>query len=135
MSLHNLTDRYGRWAMVTGSAHGLGRAFAAALAARGFDVVLIDIDADANNALADELRRRTGVQADSVVLDVRSPELAERSRADSPSATGKPSTGTAGSESGRDSSGGDETTSDDEVVNVPVTRSCTSSRPFVITGA
>ncbi len=78
MSRHTLRNRYGRWALVTGSAHGLGRAFAAALAADGLDLLLMDIDGEANEALADELGRHRGVQIETVECDLREPALAER---------------------------------------------------------
>jgi len=73
-----LVKRYGPWALVTGAAHGLGRAFAELLAAAGFDLLLVDVDGEANETLADRLRARSGVEVRALVLDVGRAELAER---------------------------------------------------------
>ena len=61
-----LTDQV---AVVTGSAHGIGRAIASVLAGEGARVVIADIDAAAANATAAELRRE-GKQALAVPCDV-----------------------------------------------------------------
>ena len=73
-----LTASYGSWALVTGSAHGLGRAFAGALAARGLNLVLIDVDAEANQRRGAELAQRYGIETHCERLDVSSSELAAR---------------------------------------------------------
>lgn len=73
----DLPTRYGRWALVTGSAHGLGKAFAQSLAARGLNLVLVDVDAPANERTADELGERFGVETRAELLDVGSEGLAD----------------------------------------------------------
>ena len=67
----------GRSAIVTGGSGGLGLAFATALAEHGASVVLADIDADAAEAAAGQLRER-GLSAAGVRCDVTSDkEVAE----------------------------------------------------------
>lgn len=54
----------GKVALVTGAAQGIGRAISVALARNGADIVLNDLDREASEALAQELRslgRRTFV--------------------------------------------------------------------------
>ncbi len=60
--------RYGPVALVAGAAEGLGAAFARALAARGLDLVLVDVHAP--HSLAGELSRAHGVRATAVALDL-----------------------------------------------------------------
>jgi len=55
-------QKYGPWALVTGSAVGIGAAFAEQLAARGFNVVLVDNQKDLVKAQAERLRSRVEVR-------------------------------------------------------------------------
>jgi NAD(P)-dependent dehydrogenase (short-subunit alcohol dehydrogenase family) len=59
----------GRVAIVTGAAHGIGRATALALSAAGAAVVFFDIDAAGAEAVADEIRKR-GDRATAADVDV-----------------------------------------------------------------
>ncbi|MCA9773727.1 MAG: SDR family NAD(P)-dependent oxidoreductase, partial [Myxococcales bacterium] len=65
--------RYGPWALVTGAAQGIGAAFAEALAARGLDLVLADVQEAPLVRLAAELERRFDARTRVAVVD-----LAER---------------------------------------------------------
>lgn len=77
----NLRARYGGYAMVTGAARGIGRAFAEQLAGEGFGLLLVDQEADETRALAEELHAVHGVDAQTVIRDLSAPGLAEEARA------------------------------------------------------
>ncbi|MFD7713139.1 SDR family NAD(P)-dependent oxidoreductase [Streptomyces sp. NPDC059786] len=61
-----------RVAVVTGAGRGIGKAVAAELAARGFRIVLADVDGTAVHAAATEL----GARARAVTVDLRHPDAA-----------------------------------------------------------
>ncbi|MGI9432316.1 MAG: SDR family NAD(P)-dependent oxidoreductase [Myxococcota bacterium] len=72
--------RYGPVALVSGSAQGIGLEFARALAARGLDLVLVDIRDDLLPGVAAELERAHGVETHPVVLDVGERSAGDRFR-------------------------------------------------------
>src|SRR5262245_53843548 len=61
----------GSWALITGASAGLGRAIAQAFAARGVNLLITARRADRLQQLKDELVTRHGVQAETLVFDVR----------------------------------------------------------------
>jgi short-subunit dehydrogenase len=71
-----LASRYGPWALITGSAMGIGASFATRLAAEGFNLVLVDREADLTRAQARELRTRVEVR--EVVVDLSDAADVER---------------------------------------------------------
>ncbi|MFJ6415647.1 SDR family NAD(P)-dependent oxidoreductase [Paeniglutamicibacter sp. NPDC091659] len=67
----------GRVALVTGAARGMGAAHASTLAARGADLLLIDLDEAELTALAAQLRENTGVRVVTLSADITAPGAAE----------------------------------------------------------
>ena len=73
-----LHARYGGYALVTGAARGIGRAFAGYLAADGFDLLLVDREASETEALAEELAVKHGIDARALICDLAGPGLSAR---------------------------------------------------------
>jgi NAD(P)-dependent dehydrogenase (short-subunit alcohol dehydrogenase family) len=78
MSPTDKFDLHGKVALVTGGAGILGRGFVKGLAQAGAQVAIVDMQADAVDALAREI----GAQAAGFVCDVASPESVEQCVAD-----------------------------------------------------
>jgi NAD(P)-dependent dehydrogenase (short-subunit alcohol dehydrogenase family) len=69
ISIRQLFDMTGQTTLVTGAAHGLGKAIAQAFGAFGASVLLVDKDLPACESAASEMRSR-GVNAIAVTVDV-----------------------------------------------------------------
>lgn len=80
MSGSELIERYGPWALITGAAEGLGASFARDLASRGFGVVLVDVQTERVEELAEELRRDHGVGTRVLVEDLTKLDFVPRVR-------------------------------------------------------
>ena len=65
------------YAIVTGAASGMGRCYAFRLAEMGYGVVLVDINGEAINGLAELLTRQHGVPAHVVCTDLTQPQAVD----------------------------------------------------------
>jgi short-subunit dehydrogenase len=72
-----LRRRYQGYALVTGAARGIGRAFATYLANDGFDLLLVDREAEETKTLAETLRAEHGIDAQAFICDLAAPGLRE----------------------------------------------------------
>jgi short-subunit dehydrogenase len=72
----NTADTRRRVALVTGAAAGLGSRFAERLARDGFDLILVDRQAERTQVLADDLARRYAVRTHVIVRDLTVPSAA-----------------------------------------------------------
>jgi short-subunit dehydrogenase len=69
--------QYGPWALIAGGAQGIGEAYTRYAAARGLNVVVIDISREALDTLTPEIERQYGVACLGVELDLSRPDLLE----------------------------------------------------------
>ncbi|MYE43009.1 MAG: SDR family NAD(P)-dependent oxidoreductase [Acidobacteria bacterium] len=71
--MDSFPDRYGKWAVVAGASEGLGEAFAAALAARGMNVVLVARRGRILEEIGGRLAADHGVEVRCLELDLSDP--------------------------------------------------------------
>jgi len=74
----SFADLYGPWALVAGASRGVGFEFAAALALRGLNLVLVARNESALDAVASEIESMAGVKVVLVVADLADPDVAGR---------------------------------------------------------
>jgi len=68
-------EKYGRWALVTGAAMGLGAEFARQLAREGLNLILVDIQEEPLTVTSQALSREFNVDIRPVVLDLAIPDF------------------------------------------------------------
>ncbi len=66
----NFYSRYGPWALVAGGAQGIGEAYTRYVAARGLNVVVIDISQEALDTVTVEVEEEFGVSCLGVEIDL-----------------------------------------------------------------
>ena len=74
----NYQTRYGRWAVVAGASEGLGAAFAAELASRGLNLVLVARRPELLQSLAASLATKYGIETKTIAQDLSAPDAAEQ---------------------------------------------------------
>jgi short-subunit dehydrogenase len=72
---------YGPWALIAGGSEGVGEAFAHQLAEAGLDLVLVARNEGPLQAVAQAVRRRHGVEVETLAVDLLAPEALARLRA------------------------------------------------------
>ncbi|KAI0227077.1 Hydroxysteroid dehydrogenase-like protein 1 [Lamellibrachia satsuma] len=65
----NFAKRYGPWAVVTGSTHGIGKAYAQELANCGVNIIIISLGQEDCETTAKYLEQTFGVQTQSIPVD------------------------------------------------------------------
>jgi uncharacterized protein len=68
--MKNFRERYGDWAMVAGSAVGLGKSFCESLAVQGFNLVMIDNREEQLLDLSGKLAKKYGTQTIPICIDL-----------------------------------------------------------------
>ncbi|GAB4539819.1 MAG: SDR family oxidoreductase [Anaerolineales bacterium] len=71
----NLKSKYGAYALITGAASGIGRAFAERLAQLGVCPILLDVNAQGAQAEAQRLREVYRVDARPLAVDLSAPDF------------------------------------------------------------
>jgi len=74
----SLKEKYGNTAMIAGASEGLGAAYAHALAAKGFDLVLIARRREALETTASDIKKRYPVKISLVICDLASSDVIEQ---------------------------------------------------------
>ncbi|XP_058977381.1 hydroxysteroid dehydrogenase-like protein 1 [Musca domestica] len=64
-----LTDKYGKWAAITGSTDGIGKAYSRELARKGFNIVLIARNEEKLRQTAKEIEQDFGVEVSTIKAD------------------------------------------------------------------
>jgi len=73
MTMLNLNNKFGPWAIITGASSGIGQGFANALAKQGFNLVLIARRENMLKDISDGLTLKYGTQSQVLALDLSDP--------------------------------------------------------------
>jgi len=72
-----MKNTYGSWCLVAGAAEGLGYAFSQALAQRGLNLIMVDLQKDRLDSTARQLESSFGIQTKVLHLDLASIDAVE----------------------------------------------------------
>jgi len=73
--MNNFKSKYGSYALITGAASGIGRAFAELLAEGGVSPVILDINSKDAKALQKKLKEQYKVDARTLNIDLSAPDF------------------------------------------------------------
>jgi len=76
--MNNFNSKYGSYALITGAASGIGRAFAEVLAERGVNPIILDVNAKDAESLQKELKDKYKVDARALIVDLSAPDFMQR---------------------------------------------------------
>ena len=71
-------DKYGPWAIIAGSAEGLGEAWSRTLARKELNLVMIDNQKEKMESLAEKIREEHGIQTSTLHLDLSKEDAAQK---------------------------------------------------------
>ena len=71
------SSRYGPWALVTGAARGLGAEYSRQIAAKGINVVMVDLLADELARTAEDIRKASGREIETLTADLSQPDFVD----------------------------------------------------------
>ena len=71
-------QKYGPWAVIAGSAEGLGESWSRSLAGRGLSLIMIDHQEDKLMTLSSVLKEEFDIQTTTLQLDLKDPEATEK---------------------------------------------------------
>jgi short-subunit dehydrogenase len=74
---NDLKTRYGEWCLVAGAAEGLGEAYSTALAEKGMNLIMVDLQKNRLDSLASKLESTFGIQAIILNIDLASMDSVE----------------------------------------------------------
>jgi hypothetical protein len=78
LSMPSLKEKYGPWAIVVGSAEGLGEAYSTALAKRGFNLLMVDRKTDLMEQVARVLEIEFSIRTKRLEIDLSDEKAVER---------------------------------------------------------
>lgn len=76
--MSGFTEKYGPWALVAGGARGIGEAYSRYAAAQGLNVIIIDREPSALEAITQDLTDKYGVECLPVNVDLSAPDMLEK---------------------------------------------------------
>ena len=77
MEQKSFSSKYGPWALVTGAARGLGAEYSRQIAAKGINVVMVDLLADELARTAEDIRKASGREIETLTADLSQPDFVD----------------------------------------------------------
>ncbi len=71
-------EKYGPWALIAGSAEGLGEAWSVALARKGVNLIMVDHQEDKLMTLSEKLHNDFGIETNPLLIDLSDPDSSDR---------------------------------------------------------